>query len=147
MTKLGDLHPAPGSRRNTKRLGRGRATGQGQTGGKGNKGQKQRSGSPFRAWFEGGQMPLQRRVPKFGFTNIFRKEFQILNVHQLNQFKAGEKVTIALLCEKGLVKKGTIPVKILGKGELQHPLEIQAHAFSASAESKIINAKGKIIKL
>lgn len=147
MTKLGDLHPAPGSTRNTKRLGRGRATGQGQTAGKGNKGQKARSGSPDRAWFEGGQMPLQRRVPKFGFTNIFRKEFQILNVHQLNQFKAGEKVTLDLLREKGLIKKRTIPVKILGKGELLQPIEIEAHAFSASAKNKIINAKGKIIEL
>jgi len=147
MGKLGDLHPAPGSRQSKKRIGRGRASGQGCTAGKGHKGQKSRSGSKSRAWFEGGQMPLQRRVPKFGFTNLFRKEYQIVNLSQLDRFQEGQKINPDVLKESGLVKKNSIPVKILGQGEIKVPLEIEAHAFSASAETKITEAGGKVTKL
>ena len=147
MTKLGDLHPAPGSNRKSKRLGRGIGSGKGKTAGKGHKGQRSRSGAKRRAWFEGGQMPLQRRVPKFGFTNLFRREYQIINLHQLSQFKSGENVTLAVLMGARLIKKNKIPVKILGSGELGHALEIEAHAFSSSAEAKITGAGGKVIKV
>lgn len=147
MGKLGNLHPAPGSRRTTKRLGRGRASGQGGTAGKGHKGQKARAGYNKKAWFEGGQMPLQRRIPKFGFTNLFREEYQVVNVYQLEAMKEGEKITPEVLRDYGLIKKQSVPVKILGVGEIKRPCEVEAHAFSASAESKILKAGGKVIKL
>jgi len=140
---LGSLKPADGAVRKKKRIGRGQASGTGGTAGKGHKGQRSRAGSKIRPWFEGGQMPLQRRVPKRGFTNIFRKEFQIVNVKDLERLKDSKKVTPEALYESGLIKKKNVKVKILGHGDLSAALEVSAHAFSGSAKEKIEKAGGK----
>ncbi|RMD92449.1 MAG: 50S ribosomal protein L15 [Calditrichaeota bacterium] len=141
---LGNLTYAKGSRKRPKRVGRGEGSGHGGTACRGHKGQKSRSGGSIPPWFEGGQMPLQRRVPKRGFTNIFRKEYQIVNLADLAK-KAPEKpVTPELLHQLRLIDKKDQPVKILGKGELTQSLEISAHAFSKSAIEKIEKAGGKV---
>ena len=137
--KLHDLSPAKGSRRAAKRLGRGPGSGTGKTAGRGHKGQKSRSGYSRRLGFEGGQMPLIRRVPKRGFTNIFRKEVAAVNLRDLAGFDG--EVTPELLQEKGLVRKG-LAVKILGDGEVSGPLTVKAHRFSRSAREKIEAAGG-----
>jgi large subunit ribosomal protein L15 len=137
--KLHDLSPAAGSRRNRKRIGRGPGSGLGKTAGRGHKGQLSRAGFSRRRGFEGGQMPLLRRVPKRGFTNIFRTEYEIVNLAALADLKGA--VTPELLAEKGLVKAGR-PVKILGQGEIKKKLKISAHKFSAAAKSKIEAAGG-----
>ncbi len=137
--KLHDLSPAKGSRRAAKRLGRGPGSGTGKTAGRGHKGQKSRSGYSRRLGFEGGQMPLIRRVPKRGFTNIFRKEVAAVNLRDLAGFEG--EVTPELLAEKGLVRKG-LAVKILGDGEVSAPLTVKAHRFSRSAREKIEAAGG-----
>ena len=137
--KLHDLSPAAGSRQNRKRIGRGPGSGLGKTAGKGHKGQRSRSGFSRRRGFEGGQMPLLRRVPKRGFTNIFRTEYEIVNVARLADLKG--EVTPELLAEKGLVRAGR-PVKILGQGDLKKKLKVSAHKFSASARAKIEAAGG-----
>ena len=137
--KLHDLSPAAGSRRNRKRIGRGPGSGKGKTAGRGHKGQRSRSGFSRRRGFEGGQMPLLRRVPKRGFTNIFRTEYEIVNVARLGDFKG--EVTPELLAEKGLVRAGR-PVEVLGQGEIKKKLKVSAHKFSASARSKIEAAGG-----
>jgi large subunit ribosomal protein L15 len=124
-------------------VGRGIGSGHGKTSTRGHKGQKARSGGGVRLGFEGGQMPLQRRIPKRGFTNIFRKEYAIVNVQDLNCFDDGTIVTIELLKEAGLVKKITAGVKILGDGELEKKLTIQVHKFSQQAEEKITAKGGK----
>ena len=143
--KLHELSPVAGSKKERKRIGRGPASGQGKTAGKGHKGQKARAGRGMRPGFEGGQMPLQRRVPKRGFVNIFRTEMAIVNVAALeNAYAAGETVTIESLIEKGLVKKALDGVKILGHGELTKALTVQANAISESAKQKIEAAGGKI---
>lgn len=143
--KLQELSPAPGSVRESKRIGRGHGSGQGKTAGKGHKGQKARAGRGMRPGFEGGQMPLQRRIPKRGFVNIFRTEMAIVNTASLEKaFNAGETVTIEALVEKGLVKKVLDGVKVLGNGELTKALTVQANAFSESAKQKIEAAGGKI---
>ena len=143
--KLHELTPAAGSTKERKRIGRGPASGQGKTAGKGHKGQKARAGRGMRPGFEGGQMPLQRRLPKRGFTNIFRTEMAIVNVAALeNAYNAGETVTIESLIEKGLVKKALDGVKVLGYGELTKALTVQANAISESAKQKIEAAGGKI---
>lgn len=140
---LHELQPAAGASKPAKRRGRGAGSGNGKTAGYGHKGQKARSGSK-RAGFEGGQMPLQRRIPKRGFVNIFRKEFTIVSVKALDAaFEAGETVTIEALCEKGLVKKTLDGVKILGNGEITKALTVEANAFSESAKQKIEAAGGK----
>lgn len=142
--KLHELSPAAGSTKARKRIGRGAGSGQGKTAGKGHKGQKARAGRGMRPGFEGGQMPLQRRLPKRGFNNIFRIEMAIVNVAALDKaFEAGEVVTVDALIEKGLVKKVLGGVKVLGNGELSKALTVQANAFSDSAKQKIEAAGGK----
>ena len=143
--KLHELSPAAGSTKARKRIGRGPASGQGKTAGKGHKGQKARAGRGMRPGFEGGQMPLQRRVPKRGFNNIFRTEMAIVNVAALEaNYEAGAVVTIDSLIEKGLVKKVLDGVKVLGYGEITKALTVQANAISESAKQKIEAAGGKI---
>ncbi len=141
---LNELRPVPGSRKKRKRIGRGEASGRGGTAGKGHKGQRARSGGTKGPGFEGGQMPLQRRIPKRGFTNIFRTEYQEVNVSRLNAFDAGTEVTPELLRERRIIRKKNVKVKILGKGELKAALTVKAHAFSKSAEEKIKSAGGKV---
>ncbi|QZY54609.1 50S ribosomal protein L15 [Crassaminicella profunda] len=141
--KLHELRPAEGSTKNRKRLGRGTATGQGKTAGRGQDGQKSRSGGSVKPGFEGGQMPLYRRLPKRGFTNIFKKQWTIINIDTLNKFDEGTVVTPALLLEKGIIKKVVDGVKVLGNGELQKNVTVQAHKFSQSAVEKIEAAGGK----
>lgn len=141
---LTDLRPAAGTNKNKKRLGRGVATGQGKTAGKGMKGQNSRSGGGVRPGFEGGQMPLYRRLPKIGFTNIFRKEYAVVNLFDLNErFEDGTVVTIDALKEAGLVKAMKNGVKILATGEITKKLTVQANKFSATAAEKINAAGGK----
>lgn len=144
---LGNLKYAPGSNKRRKRIGRGQGSGFGGTSGRGHKGQRSRSGSKRRPWFEGGQMPLQRRVPKRGFTNIFKKEVQIVNLKDLDRLKRFKQITPETLYENGLIKKKGVPVKILGKGELNKVVDISAHAFSSSAKEKIEKLGGKAIVL
>ena len=142
--KLHELSPAAGSTKERKRIGRGPASGQGKTAGNGHKGQKARAGRGMRAGFEGGQMPLQRRIPKRGFNNIFATEMAIVNVAALDKaYEAGATVTVDSLIEKGLVKKALDGVKVLGHGELTKALTVQANAFSESAKQKIEAAGGK----
>lgn len=144
---LSTLKVPEGARKSKKRIGRGPGSGTGVTAGKGHKGQKSRSGAKSKPWFEGGQMPLQRRVPKYGFTNIFRKEYQILNLDKLSVFKNSGKADIESMLKQGLIKKKNVPVKILGNGEINFALEISAHKFSKTATEKITNAGGKVIVL
>lgn len=142
--KLHELSPVAGSTKERKRIGRGPASGQGKTAGKGHKGQKARAGRGMRPGFEGGQMPLQRRVPKRGFNNIFRKEFAKVNVSALDKvFEDGAVVTIDALLEKGLIKKTLDGVKVLGNGEINKKLTVQVNAYSESAKQKIEAAGGK----
>lgn len=142
--KLHELSPAAGSTKERKRIGRGAGSGQGKTAGKGHKGQKARAGRGMRPGFEGGQMPLQRRLPKRGFNNIFRKEIAIVNVADIDAaFDNGAVVTIDALVEKGLVKKQLDGVKVLGHGEVSKSLTVQANAFSESAKQKLEAAGGK----
>ena len=142
--KLHELSPAAGSKKEVKRIGRGAGSGQGKTAGKGHKGQKARAGRGMRPGFEGGQMPLQRRVPKRGFVNIFGKEFSIVNVSAFGQsFEDGAVVDIDALIEKGLVKKVLDGVKILGNGEISKKLTVQVNAYSEAAKQKIEAAGGK----
>jgi len=144
--KLDELKPAKGSTRNTKRLGRGPGSGTGKTSGRGHKGAGQRSGSKSRAWFEGGQMPLLRRLPKRGFSNhLFRKEFQIVNLSSLELLKL-KKVDPSKMVEKGIVKSAFKPIKILGNGDLTKAIEVSASAFSKTAIEKIEKAGGKAIQ-
>ncbi len=146
MLKLEELKSHPSQQKSPKRVGRGIGSGTGKTSGRGQKGQKSRSGGNPHPWFEGGQMPLQRRLPKRGFTNIFRKEYEVLNLKQIAGLSVDGAITPEVLKEKGLVKKGTA-VKILGEGDLTSGLEIQAHKFSKSAVEKIEKSGGKAIVL
>ena len=139
--KLHELKAAEGSRRVRNRVGRGAATGNGKTSGRGQKGQKARSGGKVRPGFEGGQLPLFRRLPKRGFTNINRKEYAIVNLDQLNKFEDGTEVTPALLVESGVVKNEKSGIKVLGNGSLDKKLTVKAHKFSTSA-AEAIDAKG-----
>lgn len=139
---LHEVKPAPGSRHTAKRVGRGTGSGLGKTSGRGQKGQKSRSGGGVRRGFEGGQMPLFQRLPKRGFTNIFRREWAIVNVEALNCFDAGTVVTPELLKEKGLVKSLKNGIKILGQGELEKELTVRAGSFSSQAKKKISEAGG-----
>ncbi len=141
--KLHELSPAPGSVRETKRIGRGHGSGQGKTAGKGHKGQKARAGRGMRAGFEGGQMPLQRRVPKRGFVNKFATKYATVNVAELDVFDNGAVVDTQALQEAGLVKKTFDGVKVLGNGTLEKKLTVKAAAFSETAKSKIESAGGK----
>ncbi len=142
--KLHQLSPAPGSTSERKRIGRGPASGQGKTAGKGHKGQKARAGRGMRPGFEGGQMPLQRRIPKRGFNNIFAKEIAIVNLSALDaKFEDGAVVDIDALIASGLVKKQLDGVKVLGNGEITKKLTVKVNAFSESAKAKIEAAGGK----
>ncbi len=141
--KLHELQPAAGSTTSPKRLGRGTGSGLGKTSGKGHKGQKARSGGGVRPGFEGGQMPLTRRVPKRGFTNVFRTEYATVNVGKLDMFDDGAVVTAQMLKDAGLIKKELDGVKILGGGELTKKLTVQAGQFSEAAKQKIEALGGK----
>ena len=141
--KLHELRAAEGSTKNRKRRGRGTATGQGKTGGRGMNGQKSRSGGGVRLGFEGGLMPLYRRLPKRGFTNIFGTEYTTINVKDLNRFEAGTVVTPELLEETGLVKQVKDGIKVLGDGALENSLTVKASKFTKSAVEKIEAAGGK----
>jgi len=141
--KMHELSPAIGSTKEAKRIGRGHGSGNGKTAGKGHKGQKARAGRGFRAGFEGGQMPLQRRVPKRGFNNIFATEWIAINVAALEVFEDGATVDAAALSEKGMIKKAGLPVKGLGNGNLAKKLTVTVNAFSASAAEKINSVGGK----
>jgi len=147
MDILSNLKYAKGSRKNRKRVGRGEGSGHGGTSTRGMNGQMSRSGSKHKAWFEGGQMPLQRRIPKFGFTNIFRVEFQVVNISSLEKHAekfGSDVVTIEVLKKNGLVSNSKRPVKILGQGDLKAKLQIEVNAFSNSAREKIEKAGGSI---
>ena len=141
--RIEDIRPAEGSTKNKKRVGRGFGSGHGKTSCKGHKGQKARSGGTKGAGFEGGQMPLQRRIPKRGFTNIFKKEYAIINLDILDALKDDAVITPELLIEKGVIKKMKDGLKVLANGSIQRPVTIKANAFSASAAAKIEAAGGK----
>jgi large subunit ribosomal protein L15 len=146
MIRLHNLRPRPGSRHRVKRLGCGESSGHGKTSGKGHKGQKARSGGSIRLGFEGGQMPLIRRLPKRGFNNAaFRKQYAIVNLDDLNEFKSGTTINEELLRESNLVRGHFVGIKILGGGELKHGLTIEADKVSAAAREKIEKAGGKIV--
>ena len=141
--KLNEIKVPKGAKvKPTKRLGRGRATGQGCTAGHGNKGQNARSGGGVRRGFEGGQMPLIRRLPKRGFFNIHRTEYEVVNLSDIERKKLEGEITPEVLMASGLVKKSRSKVKILGDGDISRALTIKAHAFSRSAKEKIVNAGG-----
>ena len=140
---LHELSPAEGATKKSKRIGRGHGSGWGKTAGKGHKGQKARSGGSIRPGFEGGQMPLQRRIPKRGFNNIFAKNIIAVNVAALEVFEDGAEVTAETLAEKGIVKKACDGIKILGNGSLTKKLTVKVNAFSESAKQKIEAAGGK----
>jgi len=142
--KLSDLHPAKGSRKSRKRVGRGPGSGYGKTAGRGTKGQKSISGYSQKRGFEGGQMPLHRRLPKRGFTNIFRKEYSEVNLEKLERIKKQE-IKIKDLKEAGIIKRESESVKILGRGDVSSAKTIHAHRFSQSALKKIEKAGGKAI--
>jgi len=141
--KQNALKPTAGSRKNRKRIGRGPGSGNGKTAARGENGQKSRSGYSQKRGFEGGQMPLKRRIPKRGFTNIFRTEYRTVNVDRLNELPAGSEVTPELLQKQGLLRKGDRPVKVLGNGELTVALTVRAHKYTGSAAQKIEAAGGK----
>ena len=141
--KLHELSPAPGSVRDVKRIGRGHGSGNGKTAGKGHKGQKARAGRGIRAGFEGGQMPLHRRIPKRGFNNIFAKPLDGLNVSVLDKFEDGAVVDVQAILDAGIISKCKYGVKFLGNGEVTKKLTVRAAAFSETAKQKIEAAGGK----
>jgi large subunit ribosomal protein L15 len=142
--KLHEIKPAPGSTKRRKVVGRGRGSGHGTTAGRGGKGQTARTGSSIPAWFEGGQMPLIRRLPKRGFTNIFKRDYAIINIKILDRFESGQDITPALLVSEGLIRSRNDGVKVLGTGTLTKVLTVHAHKFSQSAAAKIEAAGGKV---
>lgn len=143
---LGSLKHAEGATKSKKRIGRGHGSGTGKTSGKGHKGQKARSGAKTRLGFEGGQMPLQRRVPKRGFFNLFQKVYQVVNVEDLNKLELKEVTPEDLYAAK-LIRKRNVNIKVLGNGEISKAMEVKAHAFSQSAVEKLEKAGGKAIIL
>jgi large subunit ribosomal protein L15 len=145
LIRLDTLSPAPGSRKDKKRVGRGDGSRKGSFSGRGCKGQKSRAGFRMKPGFEGGQLPIIKRLPsQRGFTNIFKTEYDVVNVGQLSVFEAGTEVDIVKLMTVGLVKTGQKPIKILGEGEIDRPLTVKAEKFSTTAKSKIEAAGGKI---
>lgn len=144
---LNTIRPAEGSTKNRKRIGRGTGSGHGKTATKGHKGQKARSGGNVKPGFEGGQMPMQRRLPKRGFTSLNKKVFSLIKLSDLDVFPANTDVTIEALLEKGLINKTSSLVKILANGELNKPLTVSAHKCSASAREKIVAAGGTLQEL
>lgn len=141
--KLNELTKVPGSTTEAKRIGRGHGSGNGKTAGKGHKGQKARAGHGFRPGFEGGQMPLQRRIPKRGFNNIFATEVSVINVRDLNKFEDGATVDVAALIDAGIVRRNTENVKVLSNGELTKAVTVKVSAYSEAAKAKIEAAGGK----
>ncbi len=146
--KLHELHSPRGARKTRKRVGRGIAAGQGKTAGRGTKGQAARSGGTKGPYFEGGQLPLVRRLPfKRGFTNIFKVNYVPVNLYRLEEFEAEGEVTPETLAAAGIIKSATLPVAILGQGNVEQPLVVKAHRFSASAKAKIEEAGGSVEEL
>lgn len=143
--RLDSLNPAKGSVKNKKRIGRGHGSGFGKTSGRGHKGSGQRSGNKKRAWFEGGQMPLARRLPRRGFNNIFKENYQIVNICDILKIQKVSKVDPVVLNHNGLIRSALKPVKILGKGDIDIKISITASSFSKTAKSKIENAGGAVI--
>jgi len=144
MLKLNELKSAPGAVKNKKRIGRGTGSGSGSTAGKGNNGDRARSGAKTKLYFEGGQTPLTRRLPKRGFISPFKVEYQIVNLSSLEKIEAGaDEITVEFLHNQGLIHELDRPVKILGNGELTKTLNIKVHAFSRTAKEKIEKNKGK----
>ncbi|MGC8820589.1 MAG: 50S ribosomal protein L15 [Fervidobacterium sp.] len=145
MITIEDLKPTPGSNKKYKRLGRGQGSGKGKTAGKGHKGQKSRGTGKVRLWMEGGQTPLHRRLPKFGFKNFTKKVYAVVNIETLEEkFESNAIVTPEVLLEKGIISKLYDGVKILARGEITKPLTVKAHKFSESAKEKIEKVGGKI---
>jgi large subunit ribosomal protein L15 len=141
---MDEIKPAPGSTHSRKRVGRGNSSGHGNFSGRGCKGQKSRSGPGIRRGFEGGQLPLMKRLPRLrGFHNINKVEFSLVNVGQLEQFESGADITTEILCAAGIVKDAALPLKVLGEGDLKKALNIKASRFSATAVKKITDAGGK----
>jgi large subunit ribosomal protein L15 len=143
--RLHELKPAQGAKKDRKRLGRGPGSGRGKTAGRGTKGQKSRSGGGVSPGYEGGQMPLHRRLPKRGFTNIFKKEFEIVNIRDLSRFESGAEIDEILLMKAGLVKGNRDGVKLLGQGEISYPLTVSLYRVSKSAKAKIEAAGGTTV--
>jgi large subunit ribosomal protein L15 len=145
MVTLNAIKPKNGSRRTSKRLGRGSGSGTGKTAGRGHKGAGSRVGGPHKPYFEGGQTSIIRRIPKRGFTNIFKREYQIVNIGDIEKVDAqGKDIVSDVLFENGLIRSKNLPVKVLGDGELTKSVVVKAHAFSKSAREKIEKAKGKV---
>ncbi|MGK9477534.1 50S ribosomal protein L15 [Melioribacter sp. OK-6-Me] len=149
MDILSNLKPAKGSNKREKRIGRGEGSGHGGTATRGMNGQRSRSGAKFKIWFEGGQMPLQRRVPKRGFKSPFKLTYQVVNLDRIQKLVdenkiAGDVITPSVLYQNGLISKAAAPYKILGSGEIKSKINIEAHAFSASAKQKIESVGGTI---
>lgn len=142
--ELNNLRPSIGSTKNRKRIGRGTGSGHGKTATKGHKGQKARSGGSIKAGFEGGQMPLQRRLPKRGFTPLDRIEYSLVNISQLDIYESGSVIDVMSLVSKGLIKSSRFAVKILGNGDITKSLKVTANKFSQSAKDKIIAAGGSV---
>ena len=142
--KLHELSPSEGSKKKNFRVGRGHGSGNGKTAGKGHKGQNARSGGGVRPGFEGGQMPIYRRLPKRGFTNIFAKEYVAINVEALNKLESGSEVTAEILKANGIISKVCDGIVILGRGEIDKALTVKAKRFSKTAEQKIVAAGGKV---
>ena len=142
--KLHELQPAVGATKRRKVVGRGRGSGNGTTAGRGGKGQTARTGSGIPAWFEGGQMPLIRRLPKRGFTNVFKKEYAIINIENLERFEPNQEITPELLIARGMIRSRHDGIKILGEGALTKALTVWAHKFSRGAVAKIEAAGGKV---
>ncbi len=142
--KLHELSPSEGSKKKNFRVGRGHGSGNGKTAGKGHKGQNARSGGGVRPGFEGGQMPIYRRLPKRGFTNIFAKEYVAVNVEALNKLESGSEVTAEILKANGIISKVCDGIVILGRGEIDKALTVKAKRFSKTAEQKIVAAGGKV---
>ena len=145
--KLDSLSPGKGSVSKRKRIGRGHGSGLGKTSGRGHKGAGQRSGNKKRAWFEGGQMPLARRLPRRGFTNIFKEKFQIVNIGDITDLKDGSVIDPVSLKNSGLIRSSLKPVKILGNGSIKNKIKISASAFSSVAKEKIEKVGGEAITL
>ncbi|MBW1816431.1 MAG: 50S ribosomal protein L15 [Deltaproteobacteria bacterium] len=142
--KIHELSPAKGARKARKRVGRGPGSGHGKTACRGHKGQKSRSGGGPRPGFEGGQMPLQRRLPKRGFSNLFRKQYSVVNVRDLDRFEPNAQVDSEAFMERGLVKQVRDGVKLLGNGDISHPLQIKVHKVSRTARQKVEAAGGTV---
>ena len=142
--KLDSLNPSKGSIKNRKRIGRGHGSGLGKTSGRGHKGAGQRSGNKKRAWFEGGQMPLTRRLPRRGFTNIFKEKFQIVNISDLDKINKKLDIDPVVLKENGLIRSSLKPVKVLGVGDIDKKINVTATSFSDSAKYKIEKAGGTV---